>query len=294
MELEALQGPRPRPEFESFDEFLTFVGKTPIQWKNASHIASKYAPERWNGNVTFDGAINLAYQGWPEGRSKIVKTLDAATYLQKNAVRPSINLDVAGAYPIVPLAIAGDPAAMVDIGDVSAQARPIVRIWLNIGASVGVSETHLINRGVAILSHVDRLENEGKSVEVTLVYSAFRDKSGGDGLITKIIAKRAGEPLEIDRLAFALAHPAMVRRLMFRLLEQAPDLQYLSGNYGYPGDIKRTDIEPGVIYFPSLFGVHDTVYGNISKLSDAVKKIGQFIDDNVGGTVAMREAEYDN
>jgi hypothetical protein len=294
MHLDAMRGEKPRPEFDSVDELLSFVRETPVQWKNAPYVSSKNPPDDWSGNVTFDGAVDLGYKGWPEGRAKIVKTLDAAAYLQQNAVRPSINFDVAGAYPIVPLAVAGDPASMVDLGDVSSQARPIVRIWLNVGASAGVHEKHIINRGTAILSHIDRLENEGKSVELTLVWTAFTDRGGGDGkgLITKIVVKRAGEPLEIDRLAFVLGHPGFMRRVLFRLLETTPDLQVLSGSYGFPHDIKRADIEPGVIYFPSLFGGRGTMYGDLSNLADALKKIGQFIDDNVKGNIGLAEAEY--
>jgi hypothetical protein len=38
----------------------------------------------------------------------------------------------------------------------------------------------------------------------------------------RVVVKRAGEPLQLDALTFALAHPAMLRRLFFGVWETAP------------------------------------------------------------------------
>lgn len=87
-------------------------------------------------------------------------------------------------------------------------------------------------RGAAVLSLADTLERRGFSTELRIVGNS---QAGGQAFRYSIVYKRAGEPLDIDRAAFAIAHPSSMRRLAFAILEQHRELEtnFRSG-YGSP------------------------------------------------------------
>ena len=62
--------------------------------------------------------------------------------------------------------------------------------------------------------------------------------------------KKAGIPMDIDRCAFAIIHPALLRRIMFRMMELDNDA-YDIFHYGYgrPADVPQ-HMRTGKIYFP--------------------------------------------
>lgn len=286
---EEFQKDTPQPTFQNYEEVLTYIETHDPQWGEGIY-ATNERPLEFNGHVTLDGAINLARSGWEEGRNKIVKDLERANYIMNTGMRRAINLDVAGAYPIVPLAVAGDPNCMVNIGDTTDIAKPIVRIWLNLAVSGAFKGGAITNRGIAVLSHIDRLENEGRSVELTVIDTSYATDNNNKPpyTIIKIIAKRAGEPLELDKLAFILAHPASLRRIVFALYERMPKLVSIRGYYGKPLDPKESEIDPGVIYIPACNLSAREMYGtSLNTLDGALIRIGSMIDDNMNGTLKL-------
>ena len=62
--------------------------------------------------------------------------------------------------------------------------------------------------------------------------------------------KKAGIPMDIDRCAFAIIHPALLRRIMFRMMELDNDAyEEFSDGYGCPADVPH-HMRTGKIYFP--------------------------------------------
>ena len=56
--------------------------------------------------------------------------------------------------------------------------------------------------------------------------------------------KDADQPLELERLCFAAAHPAMLRRLWFRVAEQYSDVEFskrVGATYGTPADLDEKE-----------------------------------------------------
>ena len=225
------------------------------------------------GTASWGDAVALARYGWEEGRDKLVRSFEAAQAIQRTVAAPSRMLDVAGAYPHAALAAAGAPDCMWSLGDTHIAARPIVRILTGQGVRSGVENDWVIARGAALLSHVDRLEDAGYSVELAAVhasnYNGWRHE-------THYTVKRAGEALELDRLAFVLAHPSMHRRMVFSIREQGRDPNYRRAYKSYGCTVKPKEIPDDVIFVPHI---EPDAPGPWAKPDTAVAHIGKLLAD---------------
>ena len=186
----------------------------------------------WSTTTTRAEAMGLAQKGWAEGREKIAAALAKSRPLLRPARVKALSLDVAGAYPFVPAAAAGDPACMYHIGESEKATRPILRLVSEGWGSGGIDARNLVNRGAALLAHIDQLEASDIRCEVVQRYSASNyDDMVYQGknyprqrlnYVVDITVKRADEPLELDRMAFMLVHPSALRRLYFGSMYTQP------------------------------------------------------------------------
>lgn len=105
---------------------------------------------------------------------------------------------------------------------------------------------------VAVLSYVEGLEGAGFRCEITVIFCS--DMDGQSGQSTTVLVKRAEEPIEPDRMAFVMTHPAVFRRLCFGVFESTDGLANLlrRNAYGYSRNPKADDVEPGQIIIPGV------------------------------------------
>jgi hypothetical protein len=226
-------------EFQSWHEFVqSAIDDGLYAWK---HTRASHATDRdmihgsnlpWNGTATWEECVKMATRtGWPEGRQMLEESL--AIVRPKPEPYRSIEMSVAGAFPMVPNYCAGDPECMViDPGSDMRQSNPIIRIDFNNWTHAGVRPEDMMLRGAAVVSLAETLERHGYSTELRIVGNS---RSGGTDFRYSIVFKKAGEILDLDRAAFAIAHPATMRRLCFAILEQHPNAEgSFSSGYGYP------------------------------------------------------------
>lgn len=223
-------------DFSSWYDFVTCVSDESL-FANAdkNHESHKKSYNNWYGTYSFDDAINMALNlGWPEGRKLLIDSL--AIVSPKPEPYKSIAYDVAGAFPMIPLYLTGEPAHMMNFPEQDSIANnPVVRIdYCNGGLSEVLPES-LMLRGAAVLSLANTLEQKGYSTEIRLVvdtrfYFSFQAFQEPTIFKTTIIIKKAGEPLDLDRLAFSLAHPSVHRRLRFALIEQHKEFKDKKGS----------------------------------------------------------------
>ena len=233
--------------FETWNDFVsTAADRSRRVWHRHEVSRERCEPGGHRGTETFEEAVDLAINsGWPEGLERLTRvSFEAAR--QWVAPVPCEVYDVAGAYPLPPLAAAGDPAAMVDVGSTLVATNPIVRLLVPLSCSSSVSMTEIVNNGAAILSVVDALETSGRSVEVSC-------QSGGvtstDRVDFVAVFKTAGQALDLERAAFALMNPAVHRRFSFSLMEQCPVEASFSGAYGMP-TTPTDEMVDGMIVMP--------------------------------------------
>lgn len=203
--------------FESFDEF---VAQSLVVPRNCRSSRRTNSPG-FHGTANFEEAVSIARTGWPQGAARAVAigaSVSAAVRDVINANASSYAWDVAGQFIDIGRYLTGEPECFGTIvEDAEAIKKPVVKLVVNLSASACVSADTLVARGVAVVAAVDILEAAGRRVEVV---AATAHHSYSTQLEIRIPVKSAGQPLDIDRLAFCLAHPSFYRRLIWSVSEQ--------------------------------------------------------------------------
>lgn len=179
---------------------------------------------------TFDEAVELAKSGWAEGAAKVEKhreQCEAFLRAAKAAKAREFAWDVEGHFVDIGRFLTGEPECCgneIENGD-TVSSR-VVCIRLNQAVSGSVEADQICARGVTVLCAVDLLESCGIRCEVRLAAAGSSGDSRGGGstkgltVESHILLKRPSDPVDIDRLAFWIAHPASFRRFGFRAHEQ--------------------------------------------------------------------------
>jgi len=194
------------------------------------------------GTVTWDQAVKLATEGWSEGRDNLVHQTGVAA-LPVAAIAKGWQFDYAGAHPDVPRFLGGDMDCMVDYQPDYNRFRPVVRMVVSPITYGDVAVGAIINWGAALVSWIDELERSGRRVEVTWLSCSRPSWVTDDERLTSVggpcvafsfLLKAADQPVEIDRLAFWIMHPAAQRRMQFALKEQMDIEAWYRDDYGVP------------------------------------------------------------
>lgn len=202
----------------------------------------------WSGSASFTNSLKLAREGWKEGREHVEKLrANYATLLGSCVLKPIIENSVTGFAPDVGAFLCGSPESMFSRTFVeTATPGKIIRFVFSLEAHANCTPQTYMNRGALILALADALENGGYSCEIIADSTA---NARGEIDAHVITLKKAGEPIEIDRMAFAMAHVSMLRRLIFACNEQNP--AFISNGYGSSVDAPKES--QGDIYFSCAF-----------------------------------------
>jgi hypothetical protein len=165
----------------------------------------------WGGTADVPSALEVARYGWGAGLEKVravslpaVETITAAL-----ATSPEWSYDLTGADYDVGEYLTGVPECWLHVEPTS--ARPCVRLLVNVSASCAVTPEGIQMRGAAVVALALGLQGAGYAVEVTACMVV--DHYGDVASMRVPLTDGNGGPLDADRLLFALAHPAMLRRL---------------------------------------------------------------------------------
>jgi hypothetical protein len=178
----------------------------------------------WYGGVTFDEALSLAESGWPEGAARVAKlsaSIVSRVAPHATSATSAVQYDVTGQWVDVGLFLSGEPECFgYETQDESRLSSPVVRLAFNCSSSSSVTAEKLARRGIVAAAAIDVLESAGRRVEVLLLHG--ETYFGGEKeyhSVTRL--KDAGQPLDIDKVAFALGHAATLRRIGFAVAEGA-------------------------------------------------------------------------
>ena len=233
--------------FESLGEFLTAVDIYEPH-NAASNTAWNSFYDNWAGGSRKQ-AFEKARQGWPEGRANMVEAMAKAR--PSVALPPAFTMDVAGAYPDPAAAAAGVPDCMVSFDPVEARHKPVIRIAVNVWASAAYEPEEFTNYGAAVLSYIDALEGSGFRVELSMICHCKMSRTSNT-YSGRVVIKRAEDPLDIDKAAFCITHPSMLRRLWFAHMQVAPGAAGNMPCCGYPRNPEPGDMEPGQLVVPGI------------------------------------------
>lgn len=217
----------------------------------------------WHGGLTWEETKEMAISGWREGmleiekyRAKIVPIItEKVLRIRQTYSVVGYNVDV-GAY------LSNEPECFIS-REYEERNYPgkIYKLVASISFSAAISPETIIQRGAMICALIDAIEYAGHRVEVICndAMSACSSEQCRKGQLKNrgwleiaVNVKKTNQPLEMTDLAFTLAHPAMLRRIMFSVAELTgwSDFAY---NYGYPaeatdkGDIYIREIYSGTV-----------------------------------------------
>lgn len=217
----------------------------------ASRDASK---DKWAG-ASWAEAVTLARTGWSDGARKVRELI--REYWR--ALRPTLVpredwiANVVGHAVDIGAYVSGVPTCWQDCHAVPAPARRLA-VVLNGAATCKVETDELIAKGAAVAAAVEAAVLSGWHVRVDVVWCM---KAGGSErrIQTWCPLVHYGQRPMLSLLAFVLAHPSCLRRILFSVWENLPaELRRIygfasSGPYGYPRDL---DTPPaGAVYVPA-------------------------------------------
>lgn len=210
----------------------------------------------WGGTNTWKQADKLARHGWQERANKI-RTKAAALYAEVMDEFPS---------KFVP--------TISDVGDEVDVVRYLSNEYEHMIAYPLVEDRGVLrhvkicvmgnylgdfheatNRGIAIATLIDVLEQNGFSAEVDLVFNSSVDSCVPEFSTHRMILplKKAGDMMEISSMAYWLAHKSAFRRHGFAVRE-ITDLQKgsrICSDYGRSENVPKSFQENYNLYFPT-------------------------------------------
>lgn len=248
---------------KTFNSWTEFVDRAESGKPTARTRSSRKNGEHWSG-ASFNEAVRMARQGWPEG-TKLVHELSATLYNNLPAKR----LKLQPAYSVVGPGtldmgryIQGHPESMMvwvesETEDVVASGGKIVSVVYNIAASSGVSAKEMLDKGVVACALVDLLERAGRRVELVMAVGV---RSWRSAYTMRVPLKLPQDPLDMDRLAYAVAHASCLRRLCFSVWECEPaevvaEFDFNGGSYSTPATVSVEEHElliPHTLWFPGF------------------------------------------
>jgi hypothetical protein len=193
--------------YDTFDAFVDASAANP-----AGFTGMGMEPFWFGGVATLADAVQIARTGWPEGTARIQRISTSILNKVTSLIEiPQITYDVCGLDFDMGLHVSGVPEAWYDFRYQTQESQGFkhVHMVVNYAVSSGISADTIQTRGAIAAALV--LSLEAANVRVTL--DAVCAVANG----TKecwVRLKNADMPLDIDRLSFALVHPAMLRWLL--------------------------------------------------------------------------------
>lgn len=192
---------------ESFAKYIEGLSR-----KDAWHDSGWEKSGDFSGSKCMEDTIAQARYGWPEGAAAATKIRDRV--LAENPVRKEpIKYGMAGAFPNVPRAIAGDPMNMRVMDATTSKKKPVITLVSNMSCPWYVSAQTISNRAASVAAVVDQIEAAGYCCEVVAV--ATSQSSKNSSVSTNVLVKASHQPVDIGRLAFGLGNSGMFRRMVF-------------------------------------------------------------------------------
>ena len=241
----------------TWSEFLSEVAKRPRVPNPATETPGDAT---FYGTSSFEAAMDLAIKGWNPGRSRMMKTHDRLMAAVKGGEQFAPRYEVTGDEVDVGEFLTGEPECMIEYQMAPAR-KPVVKLVVGCALSCAIEGSSYERRGAVILAAIEAAEEAGVRVELWADYSRTNrveySRVPEHKISHRVKVKDACDPVEVDRLAFAMMNPAMVRRLMWRTHEIYGPTQFDKcggGAYGYPA---APEYEECAVVVDCIFGGND-------------------------------------
>jgi len=266
--------------FENLNEFWKFS----MEDSRAYRKESRAQVNSWSGGTSWEEAKQLALEGWKGGLEEVEKfRAQLSPFITDKILRPLQVYSVSGYNVDVGAFLSNDPECFISrVYEERNYPGKIFKIVCSISFSASIQPETIIQRGAMICALVDAIEFAGHRAEVICNFAASRSEYYRDGTNKEhgwfevdVNVKPTDQPVDLSSLAFCLAHPSMLRRLVFSVAELVGWSDYVS-NYGYPA--KAT--EQGDIYIAEIFSGIISNEKAIEWVLTELEKLGIDLDRN--------------
>jgi hypothetical protein len=223
--------------------------------------AGRYGDDAWCG-ATWREALQLAEDGW----TTVLPEMDAEVAELRSRVGDEVlttklvpTWDVTGSEVDIGAYLSGEPECMVDAVPQRISARGRVVTFLVPAGFINTTPHSAVHhRGVALAALCASILAAGHSVEIWSGFCTYVSETERFTSVARVVS--AAEPLDMGRLMFVMAHPAMFRRLWFAVWDSAPKSvarRMCDANYGTepngcdPADLPEGITDPYVLPFLS-------------------------------------------
>jgi hypothetical protein len=260
--------------FEDLHEFWQYS----FRESNARIKSSRVYASTWSGGLSWNESKRLALMGWQKGLIEVDKFQAKVNELiTSKIVRHKPVYAVAGSYIDIGHYLSNDPECFITKQyDENNQQGKIITIVCSISFSARIKAETIIQRGAMICALIDAIEYAGYRAEVICNEASSKSISNRDGFDKErgwfevdVTIKKASQALNKIELAFCLAHPAMLRRVMFSVAEIEGWSDYTK-NYGFPSQATNK----GDIYIEEVFSEIVSDDEAINWLVSELKKLG--------------------
>lgn len=239
--------------FKSFGELISLAiqGSANDNLREVDRISRNNDIE-FHGTASFEDAVKLATQGWEEGRKIIQeRTKIYKEYWEKFFPRQDYKLrlenNFSGEIPDVSAYIQGHPESMMsfvpdDLASEISSGLRLQRIIINGTVSCYVKLESILIRGALIGALVNSMELLGINCEISVAWSSAGNTQR---VVYSSTIKQFQDVMDLDKLAFSIAHSSMLRRFILSLIEQENDAiiaDIQSRSYGYPKELEPDEI----------------------------------------------------
>lgn len=188
----------------------------------------------WFGNKSLKQALDLSIHGDDSTVEKAQELIDKLAIPSIETSRDVWSPTIAGAYPMVPEYLAGEPQCMRRRMSEQSDVAP-VNVYLNICASASWSADQLLKRGTTVLAFALALQSV-RPVEIHLVgHFGESPKTNNESLYFDILLD--SKPLNMSQAAYVLSDCSYIRHLWWEMVwykkgtRQGSDFIYWGKNF---------------------------------------------------------------
>jgi hypothetical protein len=214
-------GPKHRLEvFDSLWEFVERASGVPEERKGAS---DKPELGGWSKTESLADACELAKMGYRDIRPKVDSIMDIMEerLADRFGNRFVTEYRVSGSSVDMGKFVTGEPECMIDWQEEPAASMGrVVKIVVAGSASHTIDPDWIVKRGTAVVALIDTLHKLGVGVELWWDSTINGTERSGEHT-TAVRLHSSAEPMDVDDIMFALAHPSMLRRLTFAVQERS-------------------------------------------------------------------------
>lgn len=199
--------------FADVSSYLKYIESAPEHrsWSQISPARHNQRDHDWDLGVGFQGAIDMARQGWQAGVDKLQKIYKPVI---PQGVARTRAYSVAGHSPCIGRFLSGAPDCMNTRIFSDTNKKPVIDITICPVAGSGVSGDNMLLFGAAIAEIIINLEASGYAINIDA--AMIIDASMTDVISGSFISlKKSNYPLDMSRLIYFMAHPSFLRRLGF-------------------------------------------------------------------------------